>query len=148
LKEKPHRKVPGFYRISDVRAIDGDALDCVIHLPFGTLARKRARLKGWWAPELTGPHSAAGQECQRRLQEFVNGKQLFLHCPNERTDKYGRILGALMWSGAFVDPVSVLGLWQLTAAAHKAQLDESRRKKGPPPGGMADWSEISGADPY
>lgn len=127
---KSHRidQKTGFYVISDVRAIDGDAIEATIQLPFGALVRKRIRLKGWWAPELEGATRAEGLFCKEALQKFCGTNWLFIHCPSQRTDKFGRILAVLWTKDGPVEPEKVLGIWQLTEAQHKAQLDASRVK--------------------
>lgn len=126
MKTSVPTKTLGHYEISGARAIDGDTIECVIHLPFQTLISKRVRLAGFWAAELHGPDPAAGQEAKRVLQTFLSANPCTLFSRSERLDKYGRVIATLFSNGKPVDPGAVLGLWQLTEAQHKAQSDAAR----------------------
>jgi endonuclease YncB( thermonuclease family) len=131
---------PGIFPIRDVRVIDGDAIEAIIVLPFDALVQKRIRLRGWWADELDGPHAEAGQRAKSRLAAFVAANPLWIECPAQRLDKYGRVLAALISSGGPVDARAVLGDCQLTEREHKArrdalvkaQVEKARALKGQP----------------
>lgn len=126
MKSQKHTDRPGRFGLTDIRAIDGDAIEATIQLPFGALIRKRIRLRGWWAPEIGGDNDAAAKLCKEKLHTFLQQGGFSLNCPFPRTDKYGRVLGILEWNGYPLRPESVLGLWQMTEEAHKAALDKQR----------------------
>lgn len=121
--KKTIQKTPDCYPILDVRVIDGDALEATILLPFGVRHRARIRLKGWWADELEGEHSVSGHAAKHLLECFCAGRALWIFCPSERQDKYGRIIADLMEGQQIVTAPRVLGTYQLTEAEHKRRRD-------------------------
>jgi endonuclease YncB( thermonuclease family) len=124
----------GHYEIKAARAIDGDTIDCVLCLPFDSLVRVRVRLVGWWAPELNGPNPAAGRLAQAALEKFLKENVCHIFSRSERKDKYGRVLGILYASSRVVEPGQVIGLWQLTQEAHKAEADWIKAQRLSRPG--------------
>lgn len=110
----------GQYQISGARAVDGDTIEAVIHLPFQTLACKRIRLAGWWAPETRGPDAANGLMAKANLDKYLGTNPCGIFCRAERLDKYGRIIASLYSNGKVVDPSEVLGVFALTEAQHFA----------------------------
>lgn len=124
---KTIRKTLDLFPLLNVRVVDGDTVEADIALPFDTNIRKRIRLKGWWADELEGPHAVTGQAAKQRLMFYVSGKALWLFCPAQRLDKYGRIVGDLWHGERIITAQEVLGDLQLTADQHKHRTDEKRR---------------------
>jgi len=127
---KSYRKTPEIYPIDDVRVIDGDTLEATIRLPFDCSIKRRIRLRGWWAPERSGPHRASGEAAAALLAEYCKGKALWLHAPSCRLDRYGRVIGHLMHGERIVDPRDVLGSHQLTETEHKHHRDEALKAGG------------------
>ena len=113
-------KQRGYFAIRETRIIDGDTIEATVALPFGALARKRIRLRGWWTDEITGPYAECGLLARCKLYDFLEGKALWIHCPGERCDRYGRIVAHLVYKGQLVDPKVVLGHLQLTETEHRA----------------------------
>lgn len=116
-------KQPGGYLIEGARAVDGDTVEAVVILPFGTMVMKRIRLKGWWAPELTGANSNAGLLAKTRLQAFLSSTPCAIISRAHRQDKYGRIIADLWALGRVISPQEVLGLFALSEAEHKREHD-------------------------
>lgn len=109
-----------FFELHDIRVIDGDTVQARILLPFGVQVQPRIRMRGWWAPEREGVSQAAGDAAAKRLEDWLQGKEVFLFCPTPRLDKHGRAVGHLWWNGKIVDPRAVLGEHALTQAQHDA----------------------------
>ena len=119
-----------FFPLLNPRVIDGDALEATIQLPFGACIIKRIRLKGFWAPEVTGRLSSAGLRASERLYEWIAVRELFIRCNHKRQDRYGRVIAELWSTEGPADPKEVLGDFQLTAEQHKLELDLIRRADG------------------
>lgn len=113
------------YPLDDIRIIDGDTIEATIVLAFSTRIQKRIRLKGWWADEPEGIYAAAGHTAKQLLSTWCQGKILWLHSPSCRLDRYGRVVGSLIWQGQIVPGKAVLGSFQLTEAEHKARRDQN-----------------------
>ena len=126
MKTDNLRTSPDVYPLSGIRIIDGDTIEANIVLPFGQESRKRIRLRDWWAPELEGRFRSAGLDAKYALEIWLQDKDVWLLCPQQRTDKYGRVVGALWHLGAIVNPQMVIGHHQMTSEAHKAMSDEIR----------------------
>lgn len=107
-----------FFVMSEIRVTDGDTLRAVIHLPFGTSIRAYIRLRGWWAPEREGVSQAQGDAAAKKLEKWLEGREVFLFCPGAKLDRHGRTLGHLWWNGAIIDPRTVLGVYQLSREEH------------------------------
>lgn len=87
------------YRISGVRVIDGDTIECDIDLGFRVTLREKIRLLGYDAPEA---HSAEGRVATKIMENFTeDGKVLTLQ--TTRQGKYGRWLGTLYADGVCVN---------------------------------------------
>lgn len=123
-------KLQDTFPLLSVRAVDGDTLLVTIALAFETTITKRVRLKGWWAPEMTGPDAARGMAAQQRLHNFCEGKVLWILCPAQRLDRYGRVIATLMHEERIISARDVLGDLQLTEAEHKAARDAHRPAQG------------------
>lgn len=119
-------RLEGVYAISEVRVIDGDTIEAVIHLPFLVKLQKRIRLKGWWADELKGLYSESGLAAKQRLEAWCADKALWIASPSGRCDKYGRVVAHLVHGHKLVNPAEVLGSLSLTAAQHTARSDQKR----------------------
>lgn len=109
--ERPRR-----HRITIERFVDGDTVDVVADLGFGTLRRLRVRVSGIQAPEIysakKGSDERARGESSRRFAEtWAGGHDALYLEAEERKDKYGRILGNIFpsktspigLSGAMID---------------------------------------------
>lgn len=118
-----------FYSILNVRVIDGDAIEATISLPFGACVIKRIRLKGFWAPEKEGRTPDLARLAHTRLEDWILGRDLFIRCPSERQDKFGRVIADLYDSNGPANPHDILRDAQLSEADHKADLDWARSKK-------------------
>jgi hypothetical protein len=125
---------PEFYAILNPRVIDGDAIEATIQLPFGACVIKRIRLKGFWAPEMKGRTPDLAVKATNQLEDWILTRDLFIRCPSERYDKYGRVIAELWSSEGPADPKAILGACQLSREAHKEDLDFSRAKKAEEPG--------------
>jgi hypothetical protein len=162
------RKTPDLFPLLNVRIIDGDTLEASILLAFGQTVSKRIRLKGWWAAELHTIFHADAEKAALRLRDFCEGKALWLFSQSCRLDRYGRVIGSLVFEERIVSPREVIGDLQLTEAEHKRRSDSHRlaREGGTAhqqiPGGMttadlqskralghpaakSDWENINGA---
>jgi hypothetical protein len=124
---------PAFYKIENVRCIDGDAIEADILLPFGLRVRKRIRLSGFWAPELTGRLAAQGRAAKRCLELFVEFRELWIKSPSDRLDRYGRLISQLWTKTAPVNPNEVLGRLALTPEEHATELKEINPAEHPAP---------------
>jgi hypothetical protein len=121
------RRTPDIYPLDHIRVVDGDTLEALIRLPFDQSVTKRIRLKGWWAPEPTGPYAAAGIAARLRLVDFVKDKALWLHTPSCRLDRYGRVVGHMLHGERIVSPRDVLGDFQLSESEHKRRRDLEKK---------------------
>lgn len=122
-------KTLGHYEIQGARAVDGDTIEAVVLLPFGSMVNLRIRLAGWWAPELEGPDRPAAEAARDCLQKFLKENVCTIFSRSERKDRYGRAIASLWASGKPVDPKAVLGLWYVTEAQHKAENDWIRKHR-------------------
>ena len=123
------QKTPDIWPLLNIRVIDGDTIEGDILFPFDQRIRKRIRLKGWWADELGGLWAEAANTAKVRLHCFCSNRALWLHSPNGRLDKYGRVIGTLMEGERIVTAKEVLGELQLTESVHKARTDQNRAKR-------------------
>lgn len=134
------RKLEDVFPLLNIRVVDGDTLQADIALAFETNVNRRIRLKGWWAPELEAGISGPAFEAKHRLECFCTGKALWIHCPSQRLDKYGRVIASLWWDNRIISPSEVLGTLQMTETTHKAAKDEitrlraAQREAGPSSG--------------
>lgn len=125
MKIKSYRTTPEVYPLHRVRVIDGDTIEADIVLAFDTRIQRRIRLKGWWADEVDGPFRSSALEATFRLEAYLAEKAIWLHAPSCRVDKYGRVIGHLMYGERIVDPRDVLKELQLSEATHKLRRDQA-----------------------
>jgi endonuclease YncB( thermonuclease family) len=123
------RKLEDIFPLLNVRVIDGDTLQADIALAFETNINRRIRLKGWWAPEQEAGIGGPGFEAKHRLDCYCAGKALWIHCPAQRLDKYGRIIAALWYDNRIISAGEVLGTLQMTEKAHREAKDEITRHR-------------------
>lgn len=86
------------YNAVVVKVVDGDTIDCNIDLGFHTWVCKRVRLLGIDTPELNSTDQAqreAAKEAKEELIENLEGREIILETKLDRSDKYGRVLGAI-----------------------------------------------------
>jgi hypothetical protein len=124
-----YTKTSDSFPLHDIRVVDGDTVEARIILPFRQSVLKRIRLKGWWADETTGLWAESGAIAKQRLEDYLALRVVWLLCPGEREDKYGRLIGHLMHLERIVDPREVLGTYQLTEAMHKEHRDKNEFKR-------------------
>ena len=136
------------YPLDDIRVIDGDTIEATIVLAFGTRVQKRIRLKGWWADEPVGIFASAGLAAKALLEKWCHQRILWLHSPSCRLDRYGRVVGSLIWQGQIVPGKAVLGSFQLTEAEHKARRDQNAAAAHRPPTTGYDSAATGGKPPY
>lgn len=110
------------YNLANCRAVDGDCVEAQIELPFGISIVQRIRLRGFFAPELTGAMPEAARIAQERLQLALVVGETQLCAKPLRRDSYGRLIGCIAVSGVVLDGSSVLGDAQLSESAHRADL--------------------------
>lgn len=84
------------YEATLVKVVDGDTVDVDIHLGFNvTLSKQRIRVMGIDAPEsrTSDPtEKVFGLAAKSRVKELLN-EELQLVTPDQRHEKFGRILG-------------------------------------------------------
>lgn len=90
------------YKIQDVKIVDGDTVDLVLDLGFGTYVRDRFRLYGPEVDEKLGlncpeSNTTAGQEAKKFLISAIvrllsSNIQLIAHTVKDRQEKFGRYL--------------------------------------------------------
>ena len=107
-------------KIIECTVVDGDTLGCLLLGPLQMTTRHRVRLKDWYADERRGPRKVYGDQAAQRLEAWVKDKDLWLFCPEERFDRYGRLVARLWWHGRAITAPEVLGDLALTKAAHNA----------------------------
>lgn len=122
MKSKKIFPASEFHPITDARAIDGDAIECLIGLPYLIFVQRRIRLVGFYAPEINGRQPAAAGACKILLQAYLDGHSCWIRSVGGRQDKYGRVIGQLWTVDGPVDGRAVLGTRQMTPAEHKADL--------------------------
>jgi endonuclease YncB( thermonuclease family) len=125
------RTHPDHLRITDARAIDGDTIEAVLHLPLEVMIKRRIRLKHFFAPEHAGSNPDAATAATRRLQEAMDGHEIHISCHGMKNDRYGRILAQLVIDGRPVEGGCVLGQLQLSLTEHKQDLDAARGRVVP-----------------
>jgi len=108
------------------RAIDGDTIKGKIVLPLGVYVERRIRLKGFLAPEKNGSNPTAAEAARERLQAALDTHSVHILCHGMRDDRYGRLTATLLLNGRAVHPGMVLGEFQLSLDAHKADLQFAR----------------------
>lgn len=127
------KKIPDVFPISNIRVIDGDTIEADIIQAFGSITRKRIRLRGWWAPELGGDHRVDGLRAKMLLEIYCNDIAFWIQAPSARLDRYGRVIAHLMIGNEIVNPHEILGELQLTEAEHKRRADHLLRSRGSTP---------------
>lgn len=86
-------KLPSYrYKITVVRVIDGDTLECDVDLGFYTRIRTKLRLLGINCPETDSPE---GREAKMFTQGKADG--LSLTAETHRADKYGNRWNAVVF---------------------------------------------------
>jgi len=86
------------YRAKLIRVIDGDTVDAMIDLGFGTWVKKRIRLYGINTPEVRTRdllEKKAGIGAAARLQELMDDCGGNFNLESHGVGKYGRCLGTL-----------------------------------------------------
>lgn len=122
---------PPYFRITEARAIDGDAIDATIQLSFGVAIRRRIRLKDYHAPETRGATPEAAILATQRLASAIAGHVLHISGIGLRNDQHGRLVAVLLIDGKVAGPEEVLGDLQLSREAHKADLARHRTTRQP-----------------
>jgi endonuclease YncB( thermonuclease family) len=118
----PCETIPPHYAVLRPRAIDGDTMSCLIMLPLGVAVETIVRLRGFYAPEHHGATPTCAASAQERLQDWLNVHEIHLLSKGSRKDKYGRLCAYILGNGRGADPHHVLGCFQMTEAAHSADL--------------------------
>jgi endonuclease YncB( thermonuclease family) len=133
MKTLPLITRPSHLRLTNIRAVDGDTIEAHIELPLGILARRRIRLKHFFAPEHRGATPGLAHAAQDALQAACDGHEVHVMTHGMREDRYGRIAAVLVIDGQPVDGNTILGPLNLTLAAHAADVVRAResREKGP-----------------
>jgi endonuclease YncB( thermonuclease family) len=117
---------PPFLELADCRAIDGDSIDARVLLPLGVSTRRRIRLKGFFAPELTGAMRSQAKYAQMRLQSALDVCACYIATHAIKEDRYGRLVATLWLDGEIANPAHVLGSGQLSEEGHRADLATAR----------------------
>lgn len=117
---------PSHLPLHAIRAIDGDTIEAQIELPLGVYARRRIRLKGFFAPEHHGASPDLAKAAQRALQAACDSHACHIQTHGSREDRYGRIAAVLWIDGKPVDGDQILGPLNLTPAAHQAEVKRAR----------------------
>lgn len=125
---------PSHLRLLNIRAIDGDTIEAHIELPLGILARRRIRLKGFFAPEHHGATPDGAAAAQAALQAACDGKECHIATYGMREDRYGRLAATLFVAGEPALPGAILGVHQLSPEQHRSEVHRARagREKRPP----------------
>ena len=100
------------YKIKLVRVIDGDTVDVDIDLGFGVWLRKqRIRLYGIDTPESRTrdkEEKRFGLLSKKYLQDhYPVGSMAVLRTHKDKTGKFGRILGELVWEDSTINKIMV-----------------------------------------
>lgn len=100
------------YKIKEIiRVVDGDTVDVLIDLGFGTFKKERVRLGGIDAPESRTKdlyEKKLGLEAKAELERyFYNNKDCCFTIRTEKEGKYGRIIGWIHME-AVLDSINTL----------------------------------------
>lgn len=120
---------PEFFKLHDIRAVDGDTIECAIDLSLGVSIRRRIRLKTFFAPEHNGAAPALAEAAQRALQDACNNGVCHFQAHGMREDRYGRIAAQLWINGQPVNGDQILGPLNLSLEAHKAEVTRARQRQ-------------------
>jgi hypothetical protein len=123
---------PEHLKLLHPRALDGDSIIAHIELPLGVTLERRIRLKGFLAPEHNGSNPQAAEAARKRLQEALDTHECHIATHGARNDRYGRLTATLLLNGRAVHAGMVLGELQLTASAHRHDLNTAKA------GGLSD----------
>ena len=85
-----------------VKVVDGDTVDVLIDLGFGSYRKIRIRIKGIDTPEIYHPSCEAelihGREAKQFVYNAIMGKNITFVSYKNRTGKYGRWLGDISYT--------------------------------------------------
>ena len=100
------------YRVTIDRVVDGDTVDCWIDLGFNTQVFKRVRFVGINAPE-TRTRDKEEKRFGLLSKQFVKdhypvGSTAILRTHKDKTGKFGRILGELVWEKTTINKKMVV----------------------------------------
>jgi micrococcal nuclease len=107
------------YSLKNASVVDGDTLKADLDLGFGViLAGKKIRLENVNCPE---KNTDEGMEAKWFTESCVLGERdLVIIVKNHREDKYGRILGAVLYDGHNLSDA-------IKAAGHGVDYDGGKR---------------------
>ncbi|MFC7723417.1 thermonuclease family protein [Nonomuraea recticatena] len=84
------------YAATVAKVVDGDTLDLVVDLGFGTSHKIRARLVGVYAPELGAAEGKGEQAAEfTRAWAAEHGPVLTVRTFRDRKERYGRYLATI-----------------------------------------------------
>ena len=90
------------YKAKCTRVVDGDTIDCEIHLGFDIVIRERVRLANINAPESRTRNleeKVRGLASKDRVIELMEENEVFvLRTEYDRSGKYGRVIGVIVLS--------------------------------------------------
>ena len=95
------------YRANILRVVDGDTVDVMLDLGFGTHFRQRLRLRGIDAPEKRGADKADGMAAKHHLEKLIETHApIVVRTQKDARGTFGRYL-ATLWGHAHGVTVSL-----------------------------------------
>lgn len=145
MKLKKLNIIPDAYMICNARAIDGDTVRCNVQVGLGVTVERRLRLKGFFAPEMTGRTPLLAIAAAERLQAFLDANKLAIRTWGMKCDKYDRLVCELMWPDRPVTASEVLGELNMREEDHRRDLSHAkanprRVRYSTEPAGNAGWT--------
>lgn len=88
------------YKIDNIRVIDGDTIECDVHLGMNiVLSKRKIRFYGVDTWETRGPNKAKGKAAKEDLKKQIdNYSFLSVYTQKDKSGKYGRLLGTIFGS--------------------------------------------------
>jgi len=93
------------YKATLDKVIDGDTVDLIIDLGFDIKIKQRVRLLGIDTPELRGKTELEKQAAlisKEKVEDLLEGKEIFVSSKKEGADKYNRYLAEI-----FIDDMNI-----------------------------------------
>lgn len=99
------------YKAKVINVVDGDTLDLDLDLGFDTHIvggdNGRIRLYGINTPEKTGATKEAGLKAKAFVEAAVLGKYVTVQTMKDKNEKFGRILGTILYTDVAAIPGTV-----------------------------------------